>query len=59
LTVAGAGYAPEGALRLARQAEDETLDLGRAPAVQALAEVAALCNDASLHEAGRRLAARR
>ncbi|WP_119355387.1 cation-transporting P-type ATPase [Azohydromonas sediminis] len=49
--VEGAGYAPDGALKL-DGAVLEPGDLARrAPALAALAEVAALCNDASLHEA--------
>ena len=48
--VEGAGYSPQGRLGLG----DETLDPHglehKAPALVALAEVAALCNDASLHE---------
>ncbi|MFP5460265.1 MAG: cation-transporting P-type ATPase [Gammaproteobacteria bacterium] len=50
LEVEGAGYAPEGPVRL----DGEVLDAGRlaraAPAAARLAEAAALCNDASLHE---------
>ncbi|MCI1193565.1 cation-transporting P-type ATPase [Calidifontimicrobium sp. SYSU G02091] len=48
--VEGAGYAPDGALKL-DGAVLAPADLARrAPALAALAEVAALCNDASLHE---------
>jgi magnesium-transporting ATPase (P-type) len=47
--VEGAGYAPEGALRLGAEAIAPADLAARAPAVQALAEVAALCNDAALH----------
>jgi magnesium-transporting ATPase (P-type) len=49
--VDGAGYAPAGGLRRAGDGPaTATLPAG-APALAALAEVAALCNDASLHEA--------
>jgi magnesium-transporting ATPase (P-type) len=48
--VEGAGYAPQGRLTIGADALAPG-DLGmRAPAAAALAEVAALCNDASLHE---------
>ena len=50
LEVEGAGYAPEGALRLDSQALDAAALAQRAPAALALAQVAALCNDASLHQ---------
>ena len=50
LEVQGAGYAPQGALMRDGQAIDTaTLPL-TAPVLLRLAEVAALCNDASLHE---------
>jgi magnesium-transporting ATPase (P-type) len=51
--VQGAGYAPEGALLIDGQplpARDIAALSARAPAAAALAEAAALCNDASLHE---------
>jgi magnesium-transporting ATPase (P-type) len=52
LTVAGAGYAPEGAISLdGRVLEGETLR-ACAPAAWALLQAAALCNDASLHDEG-------
>ncbi|MCU0970097.1 MAG: HAD-IC family P-type ATPase, partial [Rubrivivax sp.] len=50
LDVAGAGYAPEGALALDGEAIDAVRLATRSPGAAALAEVAALCNDASLHE---------
>ena len=50
LVVEGAGYAPQGAL-LSEGAIVEPVALGgRFAAVAALAEAAALCNDASLHQ---------
>ncbi len=50
IDVGGAGYAPDGALRLDGEllAGDELS--ARAPALLLLAEVGALCNDAALHE---------
>ena len=50
LDVEGAGYAPEGALRLDGDALSARALAARVPAALALAEVAVLCNDASLHE---------
>ena len=50
LDVEGAGYAPHGALKLGGDALDPATLAERAPAALALAEVAALCNDASLRE---------
>jgi magnesium-transporting ATPase (P-type) len=50
IAVDGAGYAPDGALRLAGEALDPALLPVRAPALAALAEAAALCNDAGLHD---------
>ena len=50
LEVEGAGYAPEGALRIDGQALDGQALAERVPAALALAQVAALCNDASLHQ---------
>jgi len=52
LDVQGAGYAPQGPLMLDGQAIDTTGLSAAAPVVLRLAEVAALCNDASLHEDG-------
>ncbi|WP_119287852.1 cation-transporting P-type ATPase [Azohydromonas sediminis] len=49
--VEGAGYAPEGALKLDGAVLEPAALAERAPALAALVEVAALCNDASLHEA--------
>jgi magnesium-transporting ATPase (P-type) len=46
----GAGYAPAGALRAGDEPLDPSSLADRAPVLVALAEVAALCNDASLHE---------
>jgi len=48
--VEGAGYAPEGALRVGDEVLDAAALRERVPAARALAEVAALCNDAALHE---------
>jgi magnesium-transporting ATPase (P-type) len=48
--VEGAGYAPLGALRLQGERLDPDALATRWPAVRALAEAAALCNDAALHE---------
>ena len=50
LEVQGAGYAPQGALMLDGQAIDTARLEAAAPVALRLAEVAALCNDASLHE---------
>jgi magnesium-transporting ATPase (P-type) len=50
LEVEGAGYAPVGAFRLDGQALDPALLARTAPVLPRLAEAAALCNDASLHE---------
>jgi len=50
LKVEGAGYAPEGALLLDGAAVEPAALLARSPAVSALMQAAALCNDASLHE---------
>jgi magnesium-transporting ATPase (P-type) len=50
IEVEGAGYVPEGGLRLDGQMLDEAELAKRAPAALALAQVAALCNDASLHQ---------
>jgi magnesium-transporting ATPase (P-type) len=53
LAMQGAGYAPEGALQIDGQAlptGDFAALAARAPAAAALAEAAALCNEASLHE---------
>jgi len=49
LEVGGAGYAPEGELRAGQQVLQAAELFREAPAVLALAEAAALCNDASLH----------
>jgi magnesium-transporting ATPase (P-type) len=49
LEVEGAGYAPYGALRFDGDALPDSALATRVPAARALAEVAALCNDASLH----------
>jgi magnesium-transporting ATPase (P-type) len=48
--VQGAGYAPEGGLRIDGRVLDITGLERSHPALQRLAEVAVLCNDASLHE---------
>ena len=53
LEVQGAGYAPEGALMRDGQAIDPAAFPLAAPVLLRLAEVAALCNDASLHEDAR------
>ncbi len=53
LEVEGAGYAPVGALALDGQALDAAHLTQTAPVVLRLAQVAALCNDASLHEDGK------
>ncbi len=50
LEVEGAGYAPQGALRFEGDAVEPVALAARTPAASALAEAAALCNDASLHE---------
>jgi magnesium-transporting ATPase (P-type) len=50
LDVEGGGYAPQGALKIGGAALDPAALAERAPAALALAEVAALCNDASLRE---------
>ncbi|HWS75602.1 MAG TPA: HAD-IC family P-type ATPase, partial [Quisquiliibacterium sp.] len=50
LEVEGAGYAPEGAVRLDGALLDAVALAQAAPAAARLAEAAALCNDASLHE---------
>ncbi|MFI8729953.1 HAD-IC family P-type ATPase [Stutzerimonas kunmingensis] len=50
LEVEGAGYAPQGALRFEGVAVEPVALAARTPAASALAEAAALCNDASLHE---------
>ncbi len=50
MAVEGAGYAPEGALRIDGEVVATKTIKARLPALQALAEVAALCNDAALHE---------
>jgi magnesium-transporting ATPase (P-type) len=50
IAVEGAGYAPEGALRLDGEVVVTEALKARLPALHALAEVAALCNDAALHE---------
>jgi len=50
LEVEGAGYAPQGALLFEGKAIEPAALQARAPAARALAEAAALCNDASLHE---------
>jgi len=50
LEVEGAGYAPAGALKLDGQALDPTHLAQTAPVLLRLAQAAALCNDASLHE---------
>ena len=52
LEVQGAGYAPQGAVMRDGQALDAAALAAAAPVVLRLAEVAALCNDASLHEDG-------
>jgi magnesium-transporting ATPase (P-type) len=49
--VEGAGYAPDGALRRGGEALDAATLAQHAPVLAALVEVAALCNDASVHEA--------
>ena len=50
IAVEGAGYAPEGALRIDDEVVAPEALKARLPALHALAEVAALCNDAALHE---------
>jgi magnesium-transporting ATPase (P-type) len=50
IAVEGAGYAPEGALRIDDAVVAPEALKARLPALHALAEVAALCNDAALHE---------
>jgi magnesium-transporting ATPase (P-type) len=50
LEVTGAGYGPQGQIRRDGQALDAAALSTEAPALLRLAEVAALCNDASLHE---------
>ncbi len=50
MAVEGAGYAPEGALRIDGEVVATEALKVRLPALHALAEVAALCNDAALHE---------
>ncbi|WP_417776780.1 cation-transporting P-type ATPase [Stutzerimonas xanthomarina] len=50
LEVEGAGYAPHGALRVDTVPIEPAALLARSPAVNELMHVAALCNDASLHE---------
>ncbi|MCP9339533.1 cation-transporting P-type ATPase [Stutzerimonas xanthomarina] len=50
LEVEGAGYAPHGALRVDTVPIEPAAFLARSPAVNELMHVAALCNDASLHE---------
>ncbi len=50
IDVDGAGYAPDGTLRLGGEVLEPARLAGRAPALAALVEVAALANDASLHE---------
>jgi magnesium-transporting ATPase (P-type) len=52
LEVQGAGYAPQGAVMLDGQAGDTAGLAANSPVALRLAEVAALCNDASLHEDG-------
>jgi potassium/sodium efflux P-type ATPase len=52
LEVQGAGYAPQGAVMLDGQAVDTAGLAANSPVALRLAEVAALCNDASLHEDG-------
>jgi magnesium-transporting ATPase (P-type) len=49
--VEGSGYAPAGALKVGGEALDLGRVVERAPVLAALVEVAALCNDAHLHEA--------
>jgi len=48
--VEGAGYAPDGALRLGGEVLAPDALAARVPVLRALAEAAALCNDAALHE---------
>ncbi len=50
LDLDGAGYAPQGALRLDGKPLDPARLADAAPALARLAEAAALCNDASLHQ---------
>ncbi|MGV3570799.1 MAG: HAD-IC family P-type ATPase [Ramlibacter sp.] len=50
IEVEGAGYAPEGALRLDGHVLEPARMAQVAPALLRLAEAAVLCNDASLHE---------
>lgn len=50
LEVEGAGYAPEGALKLDGRPLDPAHLAQTVPVMLRLAEAAALCNDASLHE---------
>ena len=50
IDVDGAGYAPDGTLRLGGEVLEPARLAGRAPALAALVEVATLANDASLHE---------
>ena len=52
LEVQGAGYSPQGAVMSDGQALDAAALAAAAPVVRRLAEVAALCNDASLHQDG-------
>ncbi len=50
LCLGGAGYSPEGTLALDGEPVDPAELARRAPALRALAEAGALCNDASLRE---------
>jgi len=50
IDVRGVGYAPAGALAIGGEAVDPAQLARTAPAAMRLADVAALCNDASLHE---------
>ncbi|MFN4117780.1 HAD-IC family P-type ATPase [Acidovorax sp.] len=52
IDVQGAGYAPEGALQSAGHHLQPAELFREAPVLLALAEAAALCNDASLHHGG-------
>ncbi|MCW5612445.1 MAG: HAD-IC family P-type ATPase [Rubrivivax sp.] len=50
IDVEGAGYAPEGALRIGGRELAAPEIASRQPALRGLVEVAALCNDAAIHE---------
>ncbi|MCZ8233786.1 MAG: HAD-IC family P-type ATPase [Inhella sp.] len=50
IEVDGAGYAPQGALRMAGRALDPNTLAHQHPVLRRLVEAGALCNDASLHD---------